>query len=82
MNMRATTREAADRAAVAVVGSISTWSLQSINEIIAALVGIVTFVFVIAQLMFLLRKWHVLERNKWFNGSNKIEVEETAEKQK
>lgn len=65
--MKQETREAADRAAVAVVGTVSTWSLQEINQIVAALVGLATFVFVMAQLFFLLRKWQILEKHKWNN---------------
>jgi len=65
--MKQETREAADRAAVAVVGTVSTWSLQEINQIVAALVGLATFIFVMAQLFFLLRKWHILEKHKWYH---------------
>lgn len=63
--MKQETRDAAEKGLVAVLGSAATWSLADVNQVIALMVGIATFIFIVVQLFFLCRKWYILEINNW-----------------
>jgi hypothetical protein len=66
--MKQDVRETAEKAIVAVGGATATWSLQDANVVLSLFVGLATFVFVVVQIFFLLRKWYMLEATGWRLG--------------
>jgi hypothetical protein len=63
--MKQEAKEAIEKGALGLLGTGATWTLQDVNAVIAALVGVATIAYISAQLFFLLRKWYILERRSW-----------------
>jgi len=58
-------KEAAEKSVLAVAGAGATWSFHEINAWVTLCVGLVTFIYITVQLVFLLRKWRMLEKHDW-----------------
>ena len=56
---------AATNTAVVASGIAATWTLQEISLLMSIFVGGITCLWICIQIVFLLRKWHLLEKNKW-----------------
>lgn len=54
-----------EKAALAVGGVTASFALHDWSTIVSIAVGLATFLFVVAQLAFLLRRWWRAERNGW-----------------
>jgi len=65
--MKPDIKEAVEKGGLAVAGTTATWSFADINEWVSLAVGAVTFIFIVVQLVFLLRKWRMLEKHNWRN---------------
>lgn len=63
--MKQETLDLAQKGTLAVVGTAASWTLHEISALVAIIVGGATFVFIIVQLAFLLRKWYRLEKTNW-----------------
>ena len=63
--MKQETTEALVRGGAGVAGTATTWSLQDSNAVVALFVGVATFIYILVQLFFLLRKWYRLEKSGW-----------------
>jgi hypothetical protein len=63
--MKQETTDALVRGGAAVAGTTTTWTLQDSNAVVALFVGVATFIFIVVQLFFLLRKWYKLEKSGW-----------------
>ncbi len=63
--MKQETTDAVVRAGAGVAGTATTWSLQDSNAVVALFVGVATFIYIVVQLFFLLRKWYKLEKSNW-----------------
>ena len=60
--MKHDTIEQVTRAAPAVVGTFVSWTMQEISQVVAIGVGVVTIIYVLVQLAYLVRKWWVQEK--------------------
>lgn len=63
--MKQETVDFAQKGTLAVVGTGASWSLHEVSALVAIIVGGATFVFVMVQLAFLIRKWYHLEKTTW-----------------
>ncbi len=63
--MKQETSDALVRGGAGIAGTATTWSLQDSNAVVALCVGVVTFIYIVVQLFYLLRKWHRLEQTNW-----------------
>jgi len=60
--MKHDTIEQVTRAAPAVVGTFVSWTMHEISQVVAIGVGVVTIIYVLAQMAYLVRKWLVQEK--------------------
>jgi hypothetical protein len=63
--MKQETTDALVRGTAGVAGTATTWSLQDSNAVVALFVGVATFIYIVVQLFFILRKWYKLEKSGW-----------------
>jgi hypothetical protein len=63
------------KAAPAVAGTW--WTTATPDAQIAAIVGVCTVIYIIAQLFFLLRKWWILELRGWSKDGGKTDTGST-----
>jgi hypothetical protein len=60
--MKQQTVDEVTRALPAVAGTAGTWALHDWSMLVAILVGLCTIVYTVAQTVFLLRRWWLMER--------------------
>lgn len=63
--MKQETYDAGAKTVLMTTGAATAWSLQDWSHIVAISVGIVTIVYGVFNLFFLLRKWYKLEQTGW-----------------
>lgn len=63
------------KAVPAVVGVTSTWSLHEASQATSIVVGGVTFLYVLVQLFYLVRKWYVQEKRHAEQRALRAELE-------
>lgn len=57
----------AKKAAIAVVGTGTSWGLQDYSTAASIAVAVAVFVYTVVQMAFLLRRWYRLEKTGWKN---------------
>ena len=70
--MKPDIKDAIEKAGLAVAGTTASWSFAEINQWVSFAVGVVTFIFIVVQTIYLLRKWRMLEKNNWRHISSSI----------
>ena len=78
--MKPDIKEAAEKSVVAVAGATATWTFHEVNQWVTLLVGAITFVYISVQLVFLLRKWRMLEKYDWQKIQSTLSDETVGEK--
>lgn len=63
------------KAAPAIAGAW--WTTATPDTVVAVIVGVCTSVYVIAQFLFLMRKWWILERRGWRKHDGKTDTGST-----
>lgn len=63
--MKQETSEALIRTSFMAGGAATAWSLQDWSHIVAITVGLVTIMYGLVNLVFLVRKWYKLEQSGW-----------------
>ena len=63
--MKKETTDALQTAVVGAAGIFASVTLQNVSLVVSIIAGLATFCWMIVQTLFLIRRWRLLEKDKW-----------------